>query len=142
MHDPSSSRSKMPRPSTTQTAAAEPVRQLQEMLNLLREQQAKVSECNAAKAERADMLRSELADARAEAKARREERKQRLEAKLSQTKEALELERQRRSENDLRIERERADAIERDEVIQAQLGDLTDAVQEQRDLCTSGKELQ
>ncbi|KAH8112336.1 hypothetical protein DFH11DRAFT_1728531 [Phellopilus nigrolimitatus] len=131
-----------PIPPPGQVAFAEPIPQLQEILELLRNQQAETVETKVAEAERFDALRDEIADARAEAKQECEERIRMLEEELARTREELELERgQRKAEELERIERERADVIERDEAVRNQLGDITNIVQEQREDCVRKREL-
>ncbi|KAI5118913.1 hypothetical protein M0805_004689 [Coniferiporia weirii] len=139
---PSGAESARPVPPPIQTVVAESMPQLQEILDLLRAQQVECLETKAAEAARFDVLRDEIADARAEAKRECEERIRMLEEELARTREELELERgQRRSEELERIERERADVIERDEAVRAQLGDITNIVQEQREELALKREL-
>jgi hypothetical protein len=108
--------------------------QINEILELLRAQQAATEECKAADAERFASLREEIDAAREEAREECEARIRMLEDELARTKEELELERgQRRAEELERIEREHAEALERDEIVRNQLADITNIVQEQRD---------
>ena len=72
----------------------------------------------------------------------REARITELEAELAQAKADLENERALRvSEEADRRERERSEDLERHEGVHAQLGDITNLVQQQRDECITKKEL-
>ena len=64
-----------------------------------------------------------------------------LEDELARVRAELEAERQRSTEDSEMRERERQELIERDENIRAQLGDITNLVQDQRDMCEAKKTL-
>ena len=64
-----------------------------------------------------------------------------LEDELTRVRAELEVERQRRNEDFEMGEREREELIERDENIRAQLGDITNLVQDQRDMSEAKKAL-
>lgn len=132
----------VPPPVSVPGVAAEGVPQLQEILEMLRAQQAETVRCKAEEAERFDILRDEIDQARADAKAECEERIRLLEEELARARDELEREReQRRAEELERIEREHADVMERDEAVRAQLGDITNLVQEQQEQLAQKREL-
>ena len=121
------------------TAAARHAEEIREIVESEREQMA--DERAEVAAERQRMM-EELRQERARMDEEREARIRELEAELTQVKADLENERALRvSEEADRRERERLEDLERDEGVRAQLGDITNLVQEQRDECTKKKEL-
>lgn len=87
----------------------------------------------AADEERAQ-LHAQLEDARLEREAERDAKIAALEDELAQVKEELENEKQQRMQEDADTrERERQEALERDEGVREQLSDITNIVQAQRD---------
>jgi hypothetical protein len=121
------------------TAAARHAEEIREIVELEREQMANERADLAAERER---MMEELREERARMDEEREARVVELETELAQVKADLENERALRvSEEADRRERERLEDLERDEGVRAQLGDITNLVQEQRDACIKKKEL-
>ena len=120
----------------------DPTAQLQQIMDLIRQQQNECVEVKAAEAARFEAMHKEATEAREQAQRECEERIRLLEEELQRTRDELEQERGvRRNEELERIERERTDVIERDAAIHAQLSDITNLVQEQQMDCTRKKEL-
>ncbi|CAA7269900.1 unnamed protein product [Cyclocybe aegerita] len=120
-------------------AATQHAAELMETIRLEREDAAREREEMAA--ERAQLL----AELRAEKDRVIEEKDNRIKAledELSQLRSEFEAERQQREtqESEMR-EREREERMERDEFVRAQLGDITNLVQDQRDMCETKKQL-
>ena len=121
------------------TAAARHAEEIREIVELEREQMA--SERAELAAERQRMM-EELREERARLDAEKEARVAELQAELERVKADLEAERGLRiSEEADRRERERSEDLERHEGFHAQLNDITNLVQEQRDECIKKKEL-
>ena len=121
------------------TAAARHAEQIREIVESEREQMAEERADFTAERER---VTEELRRERSRMDEEREARIRELEAELAQAKADLENERALRvSEEADRRERERLEDLERDEGVHAQLGDITNLVQEQRDECIKKKEL-
>jgi hypothetical protein len=98
-------------------------------------------EREAAAAER-QRLHDELEAERTRVATERDQRIRALEAELAECRDHLENERQLRITEEAETrERERQEALERDEAIRNQLLDITNLVQDQRDLCVRKKEL-
>jgi hypothetical protein len=113
--------------------------EIKEIVRLEREQIERERE--AAAAERERML-ADVREERARLDEEREARIRGLEEELATVKAELENERQLKiTEEAERHERERMENMERDEAVRAQLGDITNLVQEQRDECARKKEL-
>ena len=122
-----------------QTAAARHAEEIREIVELEREQIA--SERAELAAERGRMM-EELRQERARLDEEKEARISELQAELEKVKADLEAERALRvSEEADRRERERFEDSERHEGVRAQLSDITNLVQEQRDECIKKKEL-
>ncbi|KAF9781346.1 hypothetical protein BJ322DRAFT_1010856, partial [Thelephora terrestris] len=121
------------------TAAARHADEIREIVDSEREQIAHERAELAAERER---MMEELREERARLDAEKEARISELQAELEKVKADLEAERALRvSEEADRRERERFEDLERHEGVRAQLGDITNLVQEQRDECTKKKEL-
>ena len=121
------------------TAAARHAEEIREIVELEREQMA--NERAELGAERERMM-EELHQEHARLDGERQARITELEAELAQVKADLEAERALRvSEEADRRERERMEDSERHEGVHAQLSDITNLVQEQRDECARKKEL-
>jgi hypothetical protein len=121
------------------TAAARHAEEIREIVELEREQMANERADFTAERER---ITEELRRERTRIDEEREARIAELETELAQVKADLENERALRvSEEADRRERERLEDLERDEGVRAQLGDITNLVQEQRDECIKKKEL-
>jgi chromosome segregation ATPase len=110
-----------------------------EIVKAEREELAREREAADADRER---LRAELDAARARAEDECKARVAALEAELASVREELENERQQRITEEAETrESERLEALERDEAVRNQLGDITNLVQDQRDECARKKEL-
>jgi hypothetical protein len=121
------------------TAAARHAEEIREIVELEREQMANERAEFAAERER---MMEELSQERARLDAEKEARVLELQAELEKVKADLEAERALRvSEEADQRERERGEDLERHESFYAQLGDITNLVQEQRDECIKKKEL-
>jgi len=121
------------------TAAARHAEEIREIVESEREQMAEERADFTAERER---ITEELRRERARLDEEREARIRELETELAQAKADLENERALRvSEDADRRERERLEDLERDEGVHAQLGDITNLVQQQRDECIKKKEL-
>jgi hypothetical protein len=121
------------------TAAARHAEEIREIVELEREQMANERAELTAERER---ITEELRRERTRIDEEREARIAELETELAQVKADLENERALRvSEEADRRERERLEDLERHEGVRAQLGDITNLVQEQRDECIKKKEL-
>ena len=121
------------------TAAARHAEEIREIVDFEREQMATERADFAAERER---MMEELRQERARRDEEKEARISELEAELAQVKADLENERALRvSEEADRRETERLAGLERDEGVHAQLIDITNLVQEQRDECIKKKEL-
>jgi len=121
------------------TAAARHAEEIREIVELEREQMA--NERAELAAEREGMM-EEFRQERARLDEERQAKITELETELAQVKADLEAERALRvSEEADRRERERLEDTERHEGVHAQLSDITNLVQEQRDECTRKKEL-
>ena len=121
------------------TAAARHAEEIREIVELEREQMANERAQFAAERER---MVEELHQERARLDEQKEARITELETELAQVKADLENERALRvSEEADQRERERLEDSERHESVRAQLGDITNLVQEQRDECARKKEL-
>ncbi|KII91823.1 hypothetical protein PLICRDRAFT_38680 [Plicaturopsis crispa FD-325 SS-3] len=123
----------------TRQAAGRHADDILDVVKQEREEMAKERE--AAQAER-ERLHAEAEAERVRFAEEREARILALEAELASVREELMNEKTQRvqEENDAR-ERERQEALERDEGVRNQLGDITNLVQDQRDCCTQKKEL-
>lgn len=123
----------------TQEAASRHASDILETIKLEREEFAREREAAAAERERL------LAEAEAERVRLNEEREARikaLEGELANVRAELENEKQQRvTEEAATREREGQESQERDEALRSQLGDITNLVQEQRDMCAAKKEL-
>jgi len=120
-------------------AAARHAEEIREIVELEREQMANERADFTAERER---VMEELRRERARLDADREARITELETELTMVKADLEAERALRvSEEADRRERERMEDSERHEGVRAQLNDITNLVQEQRDECIKKKEL-
>lgn len=121
------------------TAAARHAEEIREIVELEREQMANERAEFAAERER---MMEELSRERARLDAEKETRVAELQAELEKVKADLEEERALRvSEEADRRERERMEDTERHESLYAQLGDITNLVQDQRNECIKKKEL-
>lgn len=121
------------------TAAARHAEEIREIVELEREQMA--SERAELAAER-EMMVEELRQERARVDAEKEAKIAELQAELDKVKADLETERAfRLSEEADQRERERSEDLERHEGVHAQLNDITNLVQEQRNECARKKEL-
>ena len=121
------------------TAAARHAEEIREIVELEREQMT--SERVEFAAERERMM-EELRQERARLDEERQAKITELETELAQVKADLEAERALRvSEEADRRERERLEDLEKHESVRAQLNDITNLVQEQRDECARKKEL-
>jgi len=121
------------------TAAARHAEEIREIVESEREQMAEERADFTAERER---ITEELRRERTRLDEEREARIRELETELAQTKADLENERALRvSEEADRRERERLEDLERDEGVHAQLSDITNLVQQQRDECIKKKEL-
>jgi hypothetical protein len=105
------------------------------------EREEMAREREAAEAER-ERLREEVEAERNRLTEEREARIQALEAELMAVRNELENEKQLRITEEAETrERERQETLERDEAIRNQLVDITNLIQDQRDLCVRKKEL-
>jgi len=87
-------------------------------------------------------LSAEAAEARTRTEDEREARIRALEAELATVKAELDNERQQRVTEEAETrERERQETLDRDEAVRNQLGDITNLIQDQRDVCARKKEL-
>ena len=121
------------------TAAARHAEEIREIVELEREQMANERAELAAERER---MMEESRQERARLDEERQAKITELETELAQVKADLEAERALRvSEEADRRERERFEDAERHEGVHAQLSDITNLVQEQRDECIKKKEL-
>ena len=118
--------------------------QMQGLMDMMRQCMAESNEAKAAVANRQEDIEAAVARAKEECNdhlrdkdeeiARGREELARVLEELNRAREELDLERgQRRNEELERIERERADVLERDEAVRAQLSDITNLIQEQRE---------
>jgi len=123
-----------------QQAASQHAADVMETVRLEREDFAR--ERAALEEERAQLM----AEIRAEKDRVIEEKDRRinaLEEELTQLRGEFEAERQQRVTEEAETrERERQELVERDEFVRAQLGDITNLVQDQRDMCETKKALQ
>jgi hypothetical protein len=124
---------------TMRRAASIHADEIRETVRLEREQTERERE--AAAAEREQLL-ADAREERSRFEQEREERIRALEEELASVKAELEGERQLRvTEEAERRERERMENLERDEAMRSQLNDITNLVQEQRDVCARKKDL-
>ena len=122
-----------------QQAASQHASDVMETIRLEREDAAREREANAA--ERAQLM-AELSAQKDAVISEKDGQITTLEEELARVRAELEEERQQRSmENSEMRERDRQEFIERDENIRAQLGDITNLVQDQRDMCEEKKAL-
>ena len=121
-----------------QQAASQHASDVMETIRLEREDAAKEREALAA--ERAQLM-AEVSAQKDAIISEKDGRITTLEEELARVRGELEEERQRGAENSEMREREREELIERDENIRAQLGDITNLVQDQRDMCETKKAL-
>ena len=120
-------------------AAAQHAEEIRQIVDLERQQIAE--ERTQLITDRETMM-EELREAHARLDAEKEAKISDLQAELERVKADLEAERALRvSEEADRRERERMEDLERHEGVRAQLGDITNLVQEQRDACARKKEL-
>lgn len=123
----------------SQEAAVQYSRELHDIITAEREEFAREREASGAERERI------LANAEAERSRLGEEREARisdLEAQLASVKQELEDERQRRMTEEAETqERQRQELEERDEAVRNQLGDITNLIQDQRQVCEAKKDL-
>ena len=121
------------------TAAARHAEEIREIVELEREQMANERAELAAERER---MMDDLHRERAQLDAEKEAKISELQGELERVRGELEAERALRvSEEADRRERERSEDLERHENVHAQLNDITNLVQEQRDQCARKKEL-
>ena len=122
-----------------QQAASQHASDVMETISLEREDAAREREALAA--ERAQLM-AEISAQKDAIISEKDEQITTLEDELARVRAELEAERQQRGiENSEMRERERQELIERDENIRAQLGDITNLVQDQRDMCEENKRL-
>ena len=121
-----------------QQAASQHASDVMETVRLEREDAAKEREALAA--ERAQLM-AELSAEKDAIISEKDGRITTLEDELARLRAELDEERQRGAENAEIRERERDELIERDENIRAQLGDITNLVQDQRDMLETKKAL-
>ena len=122
-----------------QQAASQHAQDILETVRLEREEAA--AEREALAAERAQ-LAAELSAQKDAVISEKDARITTLEDELTRARAQLEAERQQRVTEDSETrDRQREELIERDENIRAQLGDITNLVQDQRDMCETKKAL-
>jgi hypothetical protein len=125
--------------SLAQQAASQHASDVMETIRLEREDAAREREALAA--ERAQLM-AEISAQKDAIISEKDEQITTLEDELARVRAELEADRQQRGlENSEMRERERQELIERDENIRAQLGDITNLVQDQRDMCEAKKAL-
>lgn len=122
-----------------QQAASQHASEVMETIRLEREEAA--NEREALAAERAQLM-TEISAQKDAVISEKDARITTLEDELTRLRAELDAERQQRVTEDAETrEREREELIERDENIRAQLGDITNLVQDQRDMCETKKAL-
>jgi hypothetical protein len=122
-----------------QQAASQHASDVMETISLEREDAAREREALAA--ERAQLM-AEISAQKDAIISEKDGQIATLEEELARVRAELEAERQQRGIEDSEMrERERQEFIERDENIRAQLGDITNLVQDQRDMCEAKKAL-
>ena len=146
IHDGSSiSDSMRPVPPPVQPIVTAELPQLQEILTMLRTQQAEAEAAKEQENQRFEEFRLEIQEARAEAKEECEERIRFLEEELARTRAELENEREQRRLEEMdrfdrlerdrneALEREHNEAMERDEAVRGQLSDITNLLYQQQE---------
>jgi hypothetical protein len=122
-----------------QQAASQHASDVMETISLEREDAAREREAQAA--ERAHLV-AEISAQKDAIISEKDGQITTLEDELARVRAELEVERQQRGIEDSEMrERERQELIERDENIREQLGDITNLVQDQRDMCEAKKAL-
>lgn len=125
--------------SAAQEAASRHANEMLETIRLEREEIAHERELAAAEREH---LRAEAEEQRALLSQARDERIRELEEELAKVRGELENERQQRiTEEEERRERERQEFVERDAALREQLADITNLVNDQREMCERKKVL-
>jgi hypothetical protein len=117
-------------------------RYAQDILDTVKGEREELTRAREQAAEERERLRAEAEAERARVTEEREARIKALEDELKAVRDELENEKQLRVTEEAETrERERLEALERDEGVRNQLGDITNLVQDQRDLCARKKEL-
>jgi DNA repair exonuclease SbcCD ATPase subunit len=118
------------------------VRYATEILETVKSEREELSRLREEAAAERERMAAQLREEHEQATEAREARIRALEEELAVVKAELENERQLRITEEAETrERERQENLERDEAVRNQLGDITNLVQEQRDLCARKKEL-
>lgn len=121
-----------------QQAASQHAKEILETVRLEREDAANEREVQAAER---DKLMADISAQNAAIISEKDARITALEEELTRARAELDAERQRVAEDSEMREREREELIQRDENIRGQLGDITNLVQDQRDMCETKKAL-
>lgn len=123
----------------SQDAAVQYSRELHDIIKAEREEFAKEREASSAERER---LLTEAEAERSQLGEEREARIRDLEAQLASVKQELEDEKQRRMTEEAEAQdRQRQELEERDEFVRNQLGDITNLIHDQRQVCEAKKDL-